>query len=270
VGDPSFVVCCDLDGVVWRGDTPIEPAVAGIAELRQAGLRVAFVTNNSSQPIGAVVEKLEGVGVPTEPEDVVTSALAAAALLSSSLPDGARVLACAGPGVVEALRDAGFDIVDRPPAAAVVVAFHRGFDFEALVHASQAVRDGARFIATSLDATYPIAGGLLPGSGAIAAAVATASGHDPEVAGKPEAPMVALVRERYGSTGIVVGDRPSSDGVLADALGWPFALVLSGVTARSPRGGEEPVPDPPPAFLGDDLGALVPDLLRAAGATAGA
>jgi glycerol 3-phosphatase-2 len=257
------VLCCDLDGVVWRGEEPITPAIDGIARLRGAGVRVGFVSNNSSQPIGDVVAKLQRVGVDAAPEDVITSAVAAAALLTASLPAGSRVLSCAGPGVTESLADAGFEPVDAPPAAAVVVGFHRGFDFDELDRASRAIRDGARFVATNLDATYPVPGGLLPGSGAIAAAVATASGRSPEVAGKPEAPTVAIVRERLGARGIVVGDRPSSDGVLAERLGWPFALVLSGVTAAVAPPGGEAIPDPPPAFVGSDLGALVPALVAA-------
>jgi 4-nitrophenyl phosphatase len=258
------VVCCDLDGVLWRGAEPIAGSAEAVAALRDAGFRVGFVSNNSSQPIGEVVDKLAGIGVPASSDDVVTSALAAASLLQASLAPGARVLACAGPGVVEALTDTGLRVVDRPPADAVVVGFHRGFDFDELDRASTAARDGARFVATNLDATYPIPGGMLPGSGAITAAVATASGRTPEVAGKPEPPMVALVRERFGATGVVVGDRPSSDGALAGALGWPFALVLSGVAGWTAPPGGEPVPDPPPPFVAADLGALVPQLVAAA------
>jgi 4-nitrophenyl phosphatase len=255
------VVCCDLDGVVWRGDEAIPGAPAAIAQLRAAGVRVGFVSNNSSAPVADVVSKLKRCGVPATPDDVVTSALAAAALLAGDLAPGARVLACAGPGVVEALTDAGLTVVDAPPAAAVVVGFHRTFDFDELDRSSRAVRDGARFVATNLDATYPIPGGMQPGSGAIAAAVATASGRAPEVAGKPEPPMVALVRERFGTYGIVVGDRPSSDGALATALGWPFALVLSGVTHEHAAPGGERVPVPRPPFVAADLGVVAPDLI---------
>jgi 4-nitrophenyl phosphatase len=257
------VVCCDLDGVVWRGNEPIAAAVAGIATLRAAGLRVGFVSNNSSQPIGDVVAKLRGFGIEAEPTDVLTSAVAAARLLAADLAPGAPVLACAGPGVVEALTEAGLRPVDRPPADAVIVGFHRSFDFAELDVASRTVREGARFVSTNLDATYPVPGGLMPGSGSITAAVATASGRAPEVAGKPEPPMVALVRERLGTTGIVVGDRPSSDGALAAALGWPFALVLSGVTSTVAAPGGEAIPEPPPPFVGDDLGELAPVLLAA-------
>src|SRR5207237_7597828 len=117
--------------------------------------------------------------------------------------------------------------------------------------------------ATNLDATYPIPDGLLPGAGAIVAAVATASGTEPEVAGKPFAPTVAMVRSRLGTHGVVVGDRPSTDGALADALGWPFALVLSGVTQREAPPGGESIPEPPPPFVADDLAALVPQLVDA-------
>ncbi|HEY4398598.1 MAG TPA: HAD hydrolase-like protein, partial [Acidimicrobiia bacterium] len=179
---------------------------------------------------------------------------------------GSPVLACAGPGVVEALEAAGLRPVTHEPAAAVVVGFHREFDFDELARASAAVRNGARFVATNLDATYPIPGGMIPGSGAIAAAVATASGRAPEVAGKPERPMVDLIRARLGSSGLVVGDRPSTDGALADALGWPFALVLSGVTRRDAPPGGESIPVPPPPFVADDLAALAPQLIRAAAA----
>ena len=104
---------------------------------------------------------------------------------------------------------------------------------------------------------------MQPGAGAIAAAVATASGREPEVAGKPEPPTVALVRERFGAHGVVVGDRPSSDGTLAAALGWPFALVLSGVTREDAAPGNERVPEPRPPYVADDLAALTPDLIAA-------
>ncbi|HUK64951.1 MAG TPA: hypothetical protein VLV15_16550, partial [Dongiaceae bacterium] len=121
------VVACDLDGVVWRGDEAIAPAAGGIAALRDAGLRVAFVSNNSNSPVGDVVAKLRGMGIPADADDVVTSALAAAWLLSHSLAPGARVLVCGGPGVREALAAAGLEGVDDGPADAVVVGFHRDF-----------------------------------------------------------------------------------------------------------------------------------------------
>lgn len=255
------VVCCDLDGVIWRGDEPIVPAVGGVVALRAAGVRVAFLTNNSSMTTAEITAKLSAAGVPAEAESVLSSAHAAADVLARSLPVASRVLACAGPGVVEALEARSFTVVDQGPAAAVVVGWHRDFDFDRLARASEAIRDGARFIATNVDATYPVPNGLLPGNGALVAAVATASGRQPEVAGKPEAPTVALVKARFGESGVMVGDRPSTDGALADALGWPFALVLSGVTTASGVPGGEAIPDPPPRWVEADLGELAPRLI---------
>jgi 4-nitrophenyl phosphatase len=254
------IVCCDLDGVIWRGDEPIPGSAAAVQDLRAGGLRVVFLTNNSSGRVADYVAKLGRAGIDADAADVGTSAQAAAVLASQSLRPGARVLACAGAGVVEAMEAAGFAVVDRGPADAVVVGWHREFDFERLTRASDAVRAGARFVATNVDPTYPTAGGLVPGAGALVAAVATASGARAEVAGKPEPATVALVRERFGTTGVVVGDRPSTDGALAAALSWPFALVLSGVAGST---GEEPVPDPPPPFVAADLAHLAPQLVNA-------
>jgi 4-nitrophenyl phosphatase len=254
------LVCCDLDGVIWRGDTPIPGSATAVARLRAAGRRVVFTTNNSSLRVADYVERLARFDIPVGPDDVCTSAQAAAALLSNGLAPGAAVLACAGPGVVEALEERGLRVVSSGRVDAVVVGFHRDFDFDGLTRAADAARSGARFVATNLDPTYPIDGGVVPGAGALAAAVSTAAGRAPEVAGKPELPMAELVRSRYGRVGLVVGDRPTTDGAFAAALGWPFALVLSGVAGSA---GGEPVPEPPPPFVAADLAQLVPLVLDA-------
>jgi glycerol-1-phosphatase len=252
-----MVVVCDIDGVVWLAGEALPGAPEALAALRRRGYRVGFLTNNSSLGISEYVERLGRIGVPAEPGDVLTSALAAAQLLAADLTAGARVLACAGPGVVEALASAGLEAVDDWPCEAVVVGWHRTFDFDRLARASAAVRRGARFVATNLDPTYPGPEGLLPGNGALVAAVATAAGVAPEVAGKPEAPTAGMVRRRFGERGLMVGDRASTDGALAAILGWPFALVVSEAT----RSAGEPTPDPPPAFTVPSLAVLAEDLL---------
>jgi HAD superfamily hydrolase (TIGR01450 family) len=254
------VVCCDLDGVVWRGDEPIAGSAGAVAALREAGLRVVFVTNNSSGTRADYAEKLGACGVPAGPDDVLSSAMAAASLLAVDLAPGSRVLACSGPGVREALDEVGLVAVDRAPADAVVVGWHRDFNFDRMAVAADAVRAGARFVATNIDPTYPAAEGVLPGNGALVAAVQTAAGRDPEVAGKPYAAMAALVRRVCGSRGVMIGDRPSTDGAFAAALKWPFALVLSGIVGHS---GGETIPDPAPPFVAADLAALVALLLEA-------
>jgi len=259
-GSPVTTVCCDLDGVIWRGDEPIPGSAEGVADLRAGGLRVVFATNNSSGTRAEYAAKLVTCGVPAVADDVLSSAMAAARLLASDLPAGARVLSYSGPGVREALEAVGLVPVDSMPAAAVVVGWHRDFDFDRLARAADAVREGARFVATNVDPTYPTATGVVPGTGALVAALATASGRQPEVAGKPMAPMADLVRAACGPDGVMIGDLPSSDGAFAAALGWPFALVLSGIAGSA---GGEPIPDPTPPFVAADLRALAPELLEA-------
>lgn len=246
----------DLDGVIWRGDTAIPGSADAVTSLRDGGHRIVFLTNNSHQRVDAYVAKLAGVGVEADPDDVVTSAQAAASLLEPGL----TALVCAGPGVEEALAARGVETVAEGPADAVVVGWHSSFDYQRLTAAASAVMGGARLIGTNDDATYPTADGEIPGGGALLSAVAYASSAVPEVAGKPHFPMVALVASRVGRVETMVGDRPSTDGLLARALEARFALVLSGVT------GEDDLPvEPAPDVVAVDLAAVVARALEAGG-----
>ncbi|MBK9178318.1 MAG: HAD-IIA family hydrolase [Acidimicrobiales bacterium] len=242
----------DLDGVVWLADQVLPGAAGAVERLRAAGERVLFVTNNSFSPVGDVEAKLAAFGIPAA-EDVITSAAAAATLVSP----GERVLVCGGPGVVEALERRGAHPVHDGDADAVVVGFHRSFDYERLRIAATAVRRGARLLATNDDATYPTPAGPIPGCGSILAAVATGAGAAPTVAGKPYPAMAGLLLDLLGGPpAMMVGDRPDTDGRFAEALGCPFGLVLSGVTTP----GDLPV-EPTPAATAADLATLVTDRL---------
>ncbi|MBV8982648.1 MAG: HAD-IIA family hydrolase [Acidimicrobiia bacterium] len=241
----------DLDGVLWLSDEPIAGSADAVARLRGRGERVLFVSNNSSACVDEYLAKLERVGVPVQSDDLVTSAQAAATLVEP----GETALVCAGPGVDEALKARGVRTVRDGTADAVVVGWHRDFDYEGLTRAAKAIMAGARLVGTNDDATYPTPDGPIPGGGAILAAVATAAGVEPTIAGKPHAPMAQLVRARVGDDlagSTVVGDRPSTDGLFAVALGVPFALVLSGVTKE----GDLPV-EPEPTQVAADLSSLV-------------
>lgn len=238
----------DLDGVLWRGGTAIPGSADAVAALRSVGHRVVFLTNNSHQRVDAYVDKLRAMGVEAEPDDVVTSGQAAAALVEP----GTTALVCAGPGVEEALAARGVEVVDEGHADAVVVGWHSDFDYDRLTAAMTAVLDGARLIGTNDDATYPTEDGLIPGGGALLAAVAYASGATAEVAGKPHEAMVALVESRVGPVEAMVGDRPSTDGLLARNMNARFALVLSGVTK------DDQLPaEPEPDLVAPDLAAVV-------------
>ncbi len=265
MSDP--VLCCDLDGVIWLGSTPIRGSAAAIASLRASGRRVVFVTNNSGSTRADYVAKLELVGIPAHPDDLITSATAAADWCAANLELDAPILVHAGPGVVEALEAVGCTrLIDASlaPASeryeAVVCGWHRDFDFDRLAAAVDALHRGARFVATNVDPTYPDVGRRLPGNGALVAAISAAAGRGPDVVcGKPHRAMADVVRRLVGEVGMMIGDRPSTDGDFAAELGWPFALVLSGVGGPD---GEEPIPDPPPAHVAADLAELATQLLR--------
>lgn len=248
---PGGTWVLDLDGVVWLSGQPIAGVPEALARLHAGGVRTLFATNNSAPTMGQLLARLRRAGVDATPDDVVTSAQAAANLL----PAGARVLTVAGPGVEEAMAARGLQTVARGPAEAVVVGWTDQFDFDRLAAAADAVRGGARLIGTNDDPALPTREGLVPGAGALLAAVATASGAHPEVAGKPNRPMAYLIASRCSDLRLVVGDRASTDGRLAERLGLPFALVFSGVTAPG-----APVGDPAPAVTAADLGRLVAGL----------
>src|SRR5581483_11777970 len=129
----------DLDGVVWLAGTPIAGVSEAVARLRARGDRVLFVTNNSAPTLAELVARLANVGVPAAPDDLVTSAQAAAAMVEP----GDRVLAVADGGALEALEARGAHVVDEGPCDAVVVGWTHRFSFDLLATANTAVRHGA-------------------------------------------------------------------------------------------------------------------------------
>jgi 4-nitrophenyl phosphatase len=238
--DDVETVLCDLDGVVWLAHQPIDGSVAAVAALRGTGRRVLFVTNNSAATLHDHETALADVGIPAA-GDVVSSAMAVTELVEA----GQRVLVAGGPGVEEALASAGAEVVLNTGAPlgrdvdAVVVGMHREFDYDRLAVAAEQARRSGRLIGTNTDTTYPTPDGLLPGGGSILAAVATASGVEPVIAGKPHQPLATLVASMLATSDrpfaphrvLMVGDRPETDGRFAERLGCRFALVRSGVSA---------------------------------------
>ena len=240
----------DLDGVVWLGEVAIPGSVDAINDLLDAGVEVTFCTNNSSATIESFERALGAIGVDADGR-VVSSATAVADLVRPM----ERVLVCGGPGVRESMALSGARIVpaDTQPDRidAVVVGYHRDFDYEVMARATRAVLAGARLIATNDDPIYPSADGPRPGCGAILAGIERATGQRAVVAGKPHDPMARVLRRRHDHA-VFVGDSLGTDRKMADRLGWPFGLVLSGNVARA----EVPA-DIEPEWVADDLRGLV-------------
>lgn len=252
------VALLDLDGVVYLGSTAIPDVPEALAEVRKSGMRLAFVTNNASRTPAAVAEMLTGMGVQATADEVVNSAQAACHVLAEKLPAGAKVLVVGTTGLIEAARERGFTVVgsaDDDPAA-VVQGYGPNVGWQQLAEATVAVRRGAWFVATNLDATVPSNRGPLPGNGALVGVVAQTTGVTPTAVGKPDPAMHRESVQRSGATHpIVVGDRLDTDIEGAHRVGTDSMLVLTGVT-----GPAEAVAAPPsqrPTYLAEDLTGLL-------------
>lgn len=243
----------DLDGVVFLGSTSIPGVGETLHRLREAGWRILFATNNGTRSRQDIETRIANqTGFVPDPALIVTSAMAAAAFVGS---DGGPVFLVGEPGLRTTFDAAGVTLTDDARnAASVVVALDRAFDYAKLEVASTAIRNGARFVATNTDLTFPTPTGQVPGAGALVAAISAASGVDPVVAGKPHAPMVQAVRAALGPGETwMIGDRPETDLAFAKAGGWKSVLTLSGVTT-------DPATVPPewaPDLVVDALPALL-------------
>lgn len=249
---------CDLDGVVYLLGTPIPGAGQALTDLDAAGYAILFVTNNSTRSPGETAGRIEQLtGYPAEPRQVIGSAQAAVSLLAVG---SGPVLVLGGVGIREALAEAGFSETDDPHAAEVViVGLDTSISYGKLRDAVTAVRNGARFIATNTDPTFPTPDGPWPGAGSMVAAVAAAAGTQPEVAGKPHAPIRTLIHRHLGPGPVwVVGDRPETDLAMARVEGWNSVLVLTGVVPAVEAVAAEHLPDMVLASLADLPEALQP------------
>jgi HAD superfamily hydrolase (TIGR01450 family) len=208
-------------------------AADSVAAARAAGLRTAFVTNNASRRPAAVAEALTALGIPADPADVVTSAQAAVRWLAERLPAGSPVLVLGSDGLAEEVAAGGLRPVrqaDELPRA-VVQGLAPETGWRELAEACVAVRAGALWVAGNADSTYPSPRGPLPGNGAMVAALATATGAEPVVVGKPSPELHRESVERVGALHpLVVGDRLDTDIEGARRVGCASLLVFSGVT----------------------------------------
>jgi 4-nitrophenyl phosphatase len=222
----------DLDGVLYHSDRPVPGAGATLRTVAEGGVSLVFATNNASRlPEEVAVAIARRVGYPADPEDVVTSAMATAAYLSGEVE---AALVIGTPSLRVQLERGGIGTTDRHEHAdAVVVGLDPGLTYDTLKAGTLAVRNGARLVATNDDPTFPSADGIIPGAGAIVAALERSTGVVAEVCGKPHPPMLRAVETRLGPEPVlVIGDRIDTDIAMGRAMGWSTALVLTGVTTR--------------------------------------
>ncbi|MYY11336.1 HAD hydrolase-like protein [Streptomyces sp. SID4919] len=224
----------DLDGVVYAGGNAIAYAVASLDTARDAGIRLAYVTNNALRTPDAVAAHLTELGIPTGAGEVITSAQAVARLISEEVPSGARVLVIGGEGLRVALRERGLTPVesaDDDPVAVVQGFGGPELPWGRFAEAAYAVARGVPWYASNTDLTIPSGRGIAPGNGAAVEVVRIATGAEPRVAGKPLPPMHRETILRTGARRpLVVGDRLDTDIEGAFNGDVDSLLVLTGVT----------------------------------------
>jgi glycerol 3-phosphatase-2 len=244
----------DLDGTVFRGHELTEGAPES---LEKASGRTLFVTNNASRSADEVAQHLTELGLQATADDVVTSAQSAAHVLADRLARGSRVLVVGTESLAAEVTAVGLEPVrcydDKPDA--VVQGHSPETGWAVLAEAALAIRAGALWVAANVDATLPTERGLLPGNGAMVAALRAATDAEPQVAGKP-APTLLLDALKRGDfrTPLVVGDRLNTDIAGAHAADLPSLMVLTGV--NSARDAVYAVPEQRATFIGHDLRAL--------------
>jgi len=246
----------DLDGVVYRGDQAVPAALRVLPELRRLDTTILFLTNNSARTPEQVAQKLQGLGIEAVGTEVLTSALATAALLRREGAGERTAFVIGERGIREALEGVGVTLVDGQPDRTdlVVVGWDRSADYSKLRTASLLVERGARLIATNADASYPAPDGLWPGAGALLAAITTTTGAQPTVVGKPAGPLFEAAAEATGATRpLVVGDRLETDVGGAAEMGWDSLLVLSGAARRADLLASRALP----TYVGEDLSAVL-------------
>jgi 4-nitrophenyl phosphatase len=223
----------DLDGVLYVGTTPLPCAHEFIGWLRTRGISFRLVTNNATLTPRGYVAKLGAMGIQVEEDEVFTSALATALYLRKQR--GIQSAYVIGEqGLIEALNGAQVELDSERPDW-VVVGLDRTLTYEKLATGALALQRGARFLGTNPDASLPTEDGLVPGAGAIQAALTAATGLRPTVIGKPEPLMLELAMAQLGGSlgdTAMVGDRLDTDIQAAAALGIPSILVLTGVSSR--------------------------------------
>jgi 4-nitrophenyl phosphatase len=243
-----------MDGVLWHGREPMPGLVEFFQFLRQRDIHFVCATNNASTSAEKLAERLQGWGADVTPAEIVTSSSATADYLAASLPAGARLYVIGMEGLHVALRNRGFEFAEDH-VDAVVVGIDWNLTYNQLKRATLNIRAGAKFIGTNGDRTFPNPDGIIPGNGALLAAIEAATDVKPLVIGKPEPVLYQTALKSMNALPeqtLVLGDRLETDILGAVRLSLKSALVLSGVTTRAQLAASHYQPD----WIFDDIAAL--------------
>jgi 4-nitrophenyl phosphatase len=248
----------DMDGVLWRDTHPIGDLPALFHKIEMRGWKTAFATNNATRSVDQYVQKLATFGVKVSRGQIINSGLAAGINLKDRFPSGGPVYILGEQGLFATLEEFGFYYSTDQPLA-VIASLDRDLTYQKLSQASAFIRSGIPFLGTNPDPSLPTPGGYIPGTGAILAALSSATGRDPEIIGKPSPVMyeIALTNlEVQPANALAVGDQMPTDIAAGIKAGCQTALVLTGVSSRATLRNF----DFKPTFIADSLTRLIDDL----------
>ena len=245
----------DMDGVLWKDSEPIGNLAKIFGKLIASGIKFAFVTNNATRTVKHYLDRLHGYGIPVEDHLVINSGLGTAIYLSTHYPHRAKVFVIGEEGLITTLSEFGFKHNENDPVA-VIVGLDRTLTYEKLRKAAMFIKTGLEFIGTNPDPTLPTPDGFIPGTGAILAALETATNRKPFIIGKPYPLLFKFALQRLGEPAdktLVVGDRLMTDIAGGIAANCPTGLVFSGVTHKDDLENSTFQP----TIVAEDLGTLV-------------
>ena len=234
LGDIKHLVI-DMDGVLYVGGDPIPGLPEFFEFLREHGIGFRLATNNSGSTPQQYAGKVRKMGAAVDPREIITSGTATARWLAQRHPRGARVHVFGEDSLRAAMSEAGFELADED-VVAVVASIDWGVTYDKIKRACLLIRGGAQFVATNLDPTRPTEEGLVPGTGALIAAIATGAETQPVAIGKPEPIMFEQAMAEMGAhpeTTATLGDRIDTDMIGGVRAGLRTIMVLSGSTGRA-------------------------------------
>lgn len=250
----------DMDGVLWKDTEPIVNISNVFKKIEDQGWNVILATNNATKTVDQYIDIIRDFGAVLKPWQVINSAQATANYLADIFPNGGKVFIIGEHGLINSLKENRFEANGNDDTIAVVVGMDRSVNYEKLSKATLLIRKGIPFIGTNPDRSFPTPKGLVPGTGALLAALEAASGVKPTIIGKPAPIIYHQALKRLGTTPsetLVVGDRLETDIAGGQKTGCPTALVLSGVTTLEESTAWIPSPD----IIDVDLSAVVDKLI---------
>ncbi len=233
-------ILLDGDGVLWKSNNPIPGINPFFDFLGSSGINWALLTNNNSLTVQNYIDKLSSFGIVADEHCIFTSTTATTNYLLDRFGKGASVFVVGMDAMKKTMKDAGFSVFfgEEPPEKSVV-AVVAGMDLQInhakIKTAMRLIMDGAAFIATNTDGSYPTPDGINPGTGMVIGALQATSGVEPFVPGKPHPAIFQNALKEFNTKPedtLMVGDRLETDILGASNLGIQTAAVLSGVTSR--------------------------------------